>query len=88
MVAGDNIIIWYINREKEKGGIRFQFNKGICICIRNRGYNTTFILRGLLNGVIIEQQYLYYSINNINMLLKKNIIRYYRSNILKYFHIT
>jgi ribosomal protein L19 len=84
IVRGDFIIIWYINREKEKGLIRFQFNRGLCIDIKYKKYNSTFIIRSIIDGISVEQHFFYYSLNNIYIYLKKNTIRYYRLNKLYY----
>lgn len=74
-----------MNREKEKGMLRFQFNKGICMNAHYSGYNSLFQLRSVISGVAIEQQFFNYSSLNLLMLLKKNPIpRTYR-NCLKYF---
>jgi ribosomal protein L19 len=84
ILSGDYIIIWYINREKEKGLIRYQFNKGVCMSIKYNGYNTTFQLRSIIDDVAIEQQFFFYSRNNILISSKKNLMHYYRSNNLKF----
>lgn len=82
LIKGDFIIIWYISREKEKGIIRFQFNRGICIDISYKQYNSNFLIRFVIDGIAIEQHFLYFSLNNIFIMLKKNIIKYYRLNKL------
>lgn len=82
VIRGDFVIIWYINREKEKGLIRFQFNRGLCIDIKYKKYNSTFLIRSIMDGISVEQQFFYYSLNNIFITLKKNIIKYYRLNKL------
>lgn len=84
LVKGDFIIVWYISREKEKGIIRYQTTKGICMDIRYKKYNSTFLIRSLMKGVSVEQQFFYYSLNNIVIILKQNIVKYYRSNKLYY----
>lgn len=84
VLSGDYVILWYINREKEKGVLRFQFNKGICMNMHNRGYNSLFQLRSVIGGVAIEQQFFNYSSFNILMLLKKNPIPGVYKNCLKY----
>lgn len=82
VIRGDFVIIWYINREKEKGLIRFQFNRGLCIDIKYKKYNSTFLIRSIMDGISVEQQFFYYSLNNIFITFKKNIIKYYRLNKL------
>ena len=84
LLSGDYIIVWYINREKEKGLLRFQFNKGICMSIRYKGYNSSFQIRSVIETVAIEQQFFVYSRFNMLMLLKKNPIKDYHRNILKF----
>lgn len=81
-IRGDFIIIWFINREREKGLIRFQFSRGLCIDIKYKKYNSVFIIRSVIEGISIEQHFFFYSLNNIYILLKKNTIRYYRLNKL------
>ena len=82
LLSGDYIIVWYINREREKGLLRFQFNKGICMSIKYKGYNSSFQIRSVIETVAIEQQFLTYSRFNMLMLLKKNPIKSYRRNSL------
>lgn len=82
IIKGDFVIVWYINREKEKGLIRFQFNKGLCVDIKYKKYNSTFLIRSIMSGIGVEQQFFYYSLNNIFIILKKNIIKFYRLNKL------
>lgn len=84
IIKGDFITVWYINREKEKGLVRYQTTKGICIDIKYKKYNSTLLIRSLIKGISIEQQFFYYSLNNIRIILKKNIIKYYRLNKLYY----
>lgn len=84
VLSGDYVILWYINREKEKGMLRFQFNKGICMSMHYRGYNSLFQLRSVISGVAIEQQFFNYSRFNLLMLLKKNPIPKVYRNCLKY----
>jgi ribosomal protein L19 len=84
LLSGDYIIVWYINREKEKGLLRFQFNKGICMSIRYKGYNSSFQIRSVIETVAIEQQFFVYSRFNMLMLLKKNPIKDYHRNSLKF----
>jgi ribosomal protein L19 len=81
-IKGDFIIVWYISREREKGVIRFQFNRGICIDTRYKYYNSSFLIRFVIDGIAIEQYFLYFSLNNIYITLKKNIIKFYRLNKL------
>jgi len=69
--VGDLITVWYINREKEKGLLRFQLNRGICISISYKGYNSLFQLRFVVDKVAIEQQFFYYSRFNLGIALKK-----------------
>ena len=73
-----------MNREKEKGLLRFQFNKGICMSIKYKGYNSSFQIRSVMSGVAIEQQFLNYSRFNMLMLMKKNPIKDYHRNNLKF----
>ena len=84
LLSGDYIVVWYINREREKGLLRFQFNKGICMSIKYKGYNSSFQIRSVIETVAIEQQFLTYSRFNMLMLLKKNPIKNYRRNSLKF----
>jgi ribosomal protein L19 len=73
-----------MNREKEKGLLRFQFNKGICMSIQYKGYNGSFQIRSVIKTVVIEQQFLNYSRFNMLMLLKKNPIKRFYRNSLKF----
>ena len=84
LLSGNYIIVWYMNREKEKGLLRFQFNKGICMSIKYKGYNSSFQIRSVMSGVAIEQQFLNYSRFNMLMLMKKNPIKDYHRNNLKF----
>ena len=84
LLAGDYIVVWYISREKEKGLLRFQFNKGVCMSINYKGYNSSFQIRSVIATVAIEQQFLTYSRFNMLILLKKNPIKGYRRNSLKF----
>lgn len=84
IIRGDFVTIWYINREREKGLIRFQLNKGICIDIKYKNYNSTFVIRNIMKGISVEQQFFFYSLNNIYVEIKNNIIRYYKRNKLYY----
>ncbi len=84
LLSGDYILVWYINREKEKGLLRFQFNKGICMSIKYKGYNSSFQLRSIIETVAIEQQFFVYSRFNMLMLLQKNPIKRYHRNSLKF----
>jgi ribosomal protein L19 len=84
LLSGDYITIWYINREREKGLLRFQFNKGICMSIKYKGYNSSFQLRSIVDAIVVEQQFLVYSKFNMLILLKKNPIKNYHRNSLKF----
>ena len=84
LLSGDYIVVWYINREREKGLLRFQFNKGVCMTTRYKGYNTRFQLRSVSGKVAIEQEFLTYSRFNILMLLKLNPVKEFCRNSLKF----
>ena len=84
-VTGDYVIIWYVNREKLKGLMRFQFSKGICMNMQYHGYNSLFQIRSVISGVAIEQQFFIYSIFNLLVSSKKNPIPKHYRNCLKYF---
>jgi ribosomal protein L19 len=86
-IRGDFITIWYINREKEKGNIRYQYTRGVCLSVKYKKYNSTFIIRSIIKGIGIEQNFCYHSLNNIYIKLKKNIIRNYIRNKLLYLRI-
>jgi len=73
-----------MNREKEKGLLRFQFNKGICMSVKYKNYNSSFQIRSIMSAVAIEQQFLNYSRFNMSILLKKNPIKDYHRNNLKF----
>jgi len=73
-----------MNREKEKGLLRYQFNKGICMNIGYKGYNSSFQIRSIASTIAIEQQFLSYSRFNILMLLRKNPIKKLHRNNLKF----
>lgn len=73
-----------MNREREKGLLRFQFNKGICMSIHYKGYNSSFQIRSVTKAVVIEQQFLNYSRFNMLMLLRKNPIKRFYRNSLKF----
>lgn len=83
-IRGDFITVWYINREKEKGNIRYQYTRGVCLGVKYKKFNSTFIIKSIIKGIGIEQNFCYYSLNNIVIKLKKNIIRYYIKNKLFY----
>jgi len=82
LLTGYYLIVWYMNREKEKGLMRFQFNKGICMSIQYKGYNSSFEIRSVTRKIAIEQQFLNYSRFNMLMLLRKNPIKRFRRNSL------
>lgn len=73
-----------MNREKEKGLLRFQFNKGICMSTQYKGYNGSFQIRSITKTIAIEQQFLNYSRFNMLMLLRKNPIKRLHRNNLKF----
>lgn len=84
LLTGYYIIVFYMNREKEKGLLRYQFNKGICMSIQYKGYTSSFQIRSIINTIAIEQQFLNFSRFNISMLLKKNPIKKLHRNSLKF----
>lgn len=84
LLTGYYLIVWYMNREKEKGLLRFQFNKGICMSIQYKGYNGSFQIRSVTKTIAIEQQFLNYSRFNMLMLLRKNPIKRLHRNNLKF----
>lgn len=84
LLTGFYLIVWYMNREREKGLLRFQFNKGICMSIQYKGYNGSFQIRSVTKTVAIEQQFLNYSRFNMLMLLKKSPIKRFYRNSLKF----
>lgn len=84
VLVGSYIMLWYINREKEKGLVRFQFNKGVCMSVKNKNYNSLFQVRSVIGNLAIEQKFLNFSRFNILLLLKKNPIKDYLRNSLKY----
>jgi len=84
LLTGYYLIVFYMNREKEKGLLRFQFNKGICMSIQYKGYNSSFQIRSIANTIAIEQQFLNFSRFNILMLLRKNPIKKLHRNNLKF----
>lgn len=73
-----------MNREKEKGLLRFQTSKGICMSIKYKGYNSSFQIRSVMNAIAIEHQFLNYSRFNMLISMKKNPIKKYRRNSLKF----
>ena len=73
-----------MNREKEKGLLRFQTSKGICMSIKYKGYNSSFQIRSVMNAIAIEQQFLNYSRFNMLIFMKKNPIKKFRRNSLKF----
>lgn len=79
---GNFVVIWYLTRDSNKGIIIFQFFKGLCISIKKSGLNFKFVLRNVIDNVIIEQNLFFWNINNVYILLKFNHIKYYRSNKL------
>lgn len=83
-ISGDFITIWYINREREKGNIRYQYTRGVCLSVKYKKYNSTFIIRSIIKGIGIEQNFCFHSLNNLHIKLKKNIIRNYIKNKLLY----
>lgn len=84
ILTGHYLIVWYINREQQKGLIRFQYNKGICMSIKHKGYNSIFQIRTIVNRVVIEQEFFSYSRLNILLLLKRNPLKEYHRNSLKF----
>jgi ribosomal protein L19 len=82
IIRGDFIKIWYINREREKGNIKYQFTKGLCIDARYKNYNSNIIIRSNIRNIIFEQIFNYFSLNNSNIIAKKNTIRKYKRNKL------
>lgn len=82
LIRGDFITVWYINREKEKGWIKFQCIKGICLSVRYNKYNSSFIIKSLMKNISIEQIYCYYSLNNVYINIKKNILKNFIKNSL------
>jgi len=84
LLTGYYLIVFYMNREKEKGLLRFQFNKGICMSIQYKRYNSSFQIRSIANTIAIEQQFLNFSRFNILMLLRKNPIKKLHRNNLKF----
>lgn len=86
-IRGDFITVWYISREKEKGNIRYQYTRGVCLSVKYKNYNSTFIIRSIIKGIGIEQNFCYYSLNILNIKLKKNIIKKYKRNKLLYLRI-
>jgi ribosomal protein L19 len=84
LLTGYYIIVFYMNRENEKGLLRYQINKGICMSIQYKGYNSSFQIRSISNTIAIEQQFLNFSRFNISMLLKKNPIKKLHRNSLKF----
>jgi len=69
-----------MNREKEKGGMKYQFARGLCISVRYRLYNSSFIIRSLIKGIGIEQLFNYYALTNIYIKVKENVIKKYKRN--------
>lgn len=84
LLTGHYIWMWYMNREREKGLLRFQFNKGICMSIQNKGYNSSFKIRSIVKKVAIEQQFFTYSKFNIDTWLVKSPIKKFYRNSLKF----
>jgi ribosomal protein L19 len=84
LLTGYYLIVFYMNREKEKGLLRYQFNKGICMSTQYKGYNSSFQIRSIANTIAIEQQFLNFSRFNILMLLRKNPIKKLHRNNLKF----
>lgn len=84
MRGGLYVVLWYMNREQEKGLLRYQFNKGICMTSRHKGYNTRYQVRSITKDVAIEQEFLTYCRHNLSIWLKKNPIKKYNRNSLKF----
>lgn len=84
LLTGHYLWMWYMNREREKGLLRFQFNKGICMSIQYKGYNSSFKIRSIVKKVAIEQQFLTYSKFNIDTWLVKSPIKKFYRNSLKF----
>ena len=82
LLTGHYIWMWYMNREKEKGLLRFQFNKGICMSIQYKGYNSSFKIRSIVKKIAIEQQFFTYSKLNIDAwLVRSPIKKFYRNSL-------
>lgn len=84
LLTGHYIWMWYMNREREKGLLRFQFNKGICMSIQYKGYNSSFKIRSIVKKVAIEQQFFTYSKFNIDTWLVRSPIKKFYRNSLKF----
>jgi len=52
--------------------------------VKYRGYNSTFQIRTIVNKIVIEQEFFSYSRYNILVLIKKNPLKEYHRNSLKY----
>ena len=82
--VGNFIILWYLTRDRVKSSIIFQFFKGLCINKHNKGLNSKFILRNVIDNTIIEKDIFFWSINNIFIVQKSSSFKYFRSNNLFY----
>jgi len=52
--------------------------------IKHKGYNSIFQIRTLVNRIVIEHEFFSYSRLNILLLLKKNPLKEYHRNSLKF----
>jgi len=52
--------------------------------IKHKGYNSIFQIRTIVNRVVIEQEFFSYSRLNILLLLKRNPLKEYHRNSLKF----
>jgi len=80
--VGNFIIVWYLTRDNEKSSVIFQYFKGLCISFKNKGLNSKFILRNVLDKTVIEKDLFFWNINNIYIYIYKKNMKHYRSNKL------
>lgn len=82
LFVGNFIIVWYLTRDNDKSSIIFQFFKGLCISVHKKSLNIKFLIRNVIDKTIIEKDLFFWNINNVFISIRKNNIKYYRSNKL------
>lgn len=84
IVSCTYVLVWYVNREQEKGLIRFQFSKGIVISVGYKKYSSYFVLRFVIRDIAIEQYFCYYSSTNISVIVIRLLSDLFKKNSLKF----
>lgn len=81
---GALVLLWFLSYEQDKSLVKFYYNKGICMKVGNKGYNSYFILRFVIRDVSVEKHYFYYSNTNMKIVFLQKLIVFSSKNCLKY----